>query len=432
MNSSAAVESGVLEPSRIQLLSLLRLRWGWILVQVGATLVAVRLLGQDVEVGPVVAVVLGTVISNLLAAAWQKRQNAPTEWLGTLLVAMDIVLFSVVLHFTGGPENPFGFLYLVPIALGAYTLAGLRIWLLVALTLLCSAALFWLQPDAPHSEHAHHMAHGGHGGAYSLHLQGMWIGLGVAAVFIVGFVGRLSAALRQRDAQLAKMRSSSERNARMASLTTLAAGAAHELATPLGTIAVVSKELGRRLKAEDSKLEEEALLIRQEVGRCREILDRLSASVRGEAATHQSLSDVLGSILEDFPGRERLEIEQDPSAESDAPLALPRAAVVTAVRALLQNALDASSSESRVQLTARRRDEALEITVADEGCGMDAATLEHAAEPFFTTKPEGRGLGLFLASSVAEQLGGSMRVSSARGSGTTVRWRIPANLAHVS
>lgn len=429
MSTEPRVDAGALEPSRIQLLSLLRLRWAWVLVQVGATAVAAALLGQEVRLIYVAAVVVATVLSNLAALGLQRRTEMSSDRLGTFLVALDIVLFTVVLHFTGGPENPFGFLYLVPIALGAYTLAAVRMWLLVGLTLACSAALFWLQPEAAMDAHAHHMmGHSQKGGAYASHLQGMWIALGVAAVFIVGFVGRLSSALRERDAQLSKMRASSERSMRMASLTTLAAGAAHELATPLGTIAVVSKELGRRLKSAHSELEPEAVLIRQEVTRCREILDRLSASVGGEASSEQSVGEVVAAIVKDFPASERVTVT-GMDALRHSVLTLPRAAVVTAVRALLQNAVDASESRAPVELNLRLDEKSVEMTVTDTGVGMDLTTLEHAAEPFFSTKPEGRGLGLFLAASVAEQLGGSMQVSSTPGQGTSVRWQIPANIA---
>jgi two-component system sensor histidine kinase RegB len=427
--SAPGVDPDALEPSRIQLHSLLRLRWAWVLVQVGATAVAAALLGQKVQLFYVALVVVTTVLSNLGALIVQRRAHVPRELLGTVLVALDIMLFTVVLHFTGGPENPFGFLYLVPIALGAYTLAAVRMWLLVGLTLACSAALFWLQPEAPVNEHAHHMmGHAAGVGAYASHLQGMWIALGVAAIFIVGFVGRLSSALRERDAQLGKMRASAERSLRMASLTTLAAGAAHELATPLGTIAVVSKELGRRLKSAQSELEPEAMLIRQEVTRCREILDRLSASVGGEATSKQSLGEVVSSIVDGFPAAERLRITGMDEL-CDVGVSLPRAAVVTAVRALLQNAVDASELAATVELCLRLDGDSIEMIVTDGGAGMDASTLEHATEPFFTTKPEGRGLGMFLAASVAEQLGGSMQVTSAPGAGTSVRWRIPANIA---
>ncbi|MEZ4225546.1 MAG: ATP-binding protein [Polyangiaceae bacterium] len=412
-------------PANIQLQSLLRLRWGWVLVQIGASVVAAALLGQHVPVPVVAAIVLVTVVSNLAAARWLLGSKRGADAVGTVLVGADIVLFTALLHFTGGPENPFGFLYLVPISFGAYTLAPARMWVLVAITVAGSGALFWLSPAADPSRmsHAEHMRHMG---AYSQHLQGMWIALLVAAVFIVAFVTRLGSALRQRDEQLGKMRERSERTARLASLTTLAAGAAHELATPLATIAVVSKELGRRLQSSHSDLAEDAAVIRQEVQRCRDILDRLSATVGGVSTSRHRLAEVVEHVLDGFGARDRVRVTLGEGADSSVDLPLP--AVVTALRALLQNAVDASDADSEVEMSAQVRKGSLEFDVRDRGRGMDADTLDRAVEPFFTTKADGRGLGLFLAVSVAEQLGGAAELQSAPSEGTSVHWVIPASL----
>ncbi|MBX3126557.1 MAG: HAMP domain-containing histidine kinase [Polyangiaceae bacterium] len=411
-----------MEPLRIHLAWLIRLRFGLCLVEVGVA--AAAAWGFALTVQPVVVggVVVATLVTNLLARWLEPRVARIHPGHPALLVALDIVLFTVVLHASGGPENPFGFIYLVPISLAAYMLPPAWMWSLVALILAGSGALFWLQPAEPH---AGHHGHGGHQ-AYALHMQGMWVALGVASIFIVMFVGRLGAALRDRDAELAKEREKAEAAARLAALTTLAAGAAHELATPLATIAVVSQELAKRLRDANvpEALAADARLIREQVARCRTILDRMGAKAgqsRGEGRTHERVAGLFAAALEELPDAGR--VEQRAEGLDGADVWVPKAIVVTALRALLQNALDASSD--RVLLGAALSSDELTLSVVDRGSGMDAATLEHAREPFFTTKEQGMGLGLFLAASVADQLGGRLEIESASGRGTTARLTIP-------
>ncbi len=419
------------EPLRIHLSWLIRLRFGLCLVQIGVALAAAYGFALSVRLPLVVFVVLTTLVTNLIAASRQSRIPTVKPHHPAMLVALDIALFTLLLHASGGPENPFGFIYLVPIALAAIILPARWMWTLVALTLIGSGALFWLRPEDPHAGH-----HGHDMQAYALHMQGMWVALGVASIFIVGFVGRLGNDLRQRDAELAAERVRSERAARLASLTTLAAGAAHELASPLATIAVLSQELVNRLQRADvpPALGEDARLIRQEVARCRAILDRLDArtgQARGDGVSEERLLPLLEAIVSESPGRERVKPKVDP-AWVDRVVVVPRAVVVTAVRAILQNAVEASAGPVELQAELDRNAGGalrLVISVRDQGPGMDETTLEHAREPFFTTKSEGMGLGLFLASTAAEQLGGELDLGSAPGQGTVARWAIPVSEA---
>src|SRR5262249_34698668 len=150
--------------------------------------------------------------------------------------------------------------------LSAIVLAPRRTWALVALSLVCFGALFALHTATPSEEMSSHLGHD------QLHLRGMWVAFGVAATFIVYFVRRVTRALAEREAELTRQRTRGEK---LASLATLAAGAAHELATPLSTIAVVAKELERDVSARspaDQPLVEDARLIRDQVERCRAIL----------------------------------------------------------------------------------------------------------------------------------------------------------------
>src|SRR5262249_33714904 len=183
------------------------------------------------------------------------------------------VLLSALLYLTGGPLNPFSFLYLVQIALAAVILRARFTWALVALSLACSGVLFFAHRDLPLGEttHAEHAA-----GSLSIHLYGMWVAFGVAATFIVYFLMRVTRALAEREAELREVHQKTARNEKLASLATLAAGAAHELATPLSTIALAAKELERQT-AGQSGLAEDGQLIRSQGERGRGILGRVAA-----------------------------------------------------------------------------------------------------------------------------------------------------------
>ncbi|HXU61882.1 MAG TPA: ATP-binding protein, partial [Polyangia bacterium] len=329
--------------------------------------------------------------------------------------------FSALLYFTGGPENPFSFLYLVPIAIAAITLRSAWTWALVFLSLASSAVLFVQHRPLPtNGDHASHMA---------LHLRGMWVAFSVAAAFIVYFLLRVRRALGLRDAELESSRNLAARQQRLASLATLAAGAAHELATPLSTIAVVAKELERQA-ARAGLDPEDVRLMRDEVERCRRILARMRTDAgdpAGERFAKVSVRDLLADCLDD-PAGDRVALSVDDAA-AEAAAALPRRAFAQALRGLVDNARQASPAGTAVSLRvasdAQRRGVVFEI--ADRGPGIPASVLDRVGEPFFTTKPAGRGMGLgvFLARAIVERAGGELSIASVPGQGTTARLWVP-------
>jgi two-component system, sensor histidine kinase RegB len=208
------------------------------------------------------------------------------------VMGLDVLLLTGLLSFSGGSFNPFSCLYLVHIALAAVVLSPRLTWILAAWSLGCFALLFvipaWL-PGSGGAPHAEHMR---------LHLEGMWAAFGVAAGFIVYFVQRVTRALADREAELVAARNLTARNQRFGALATLAAGAAHELATPLSTIAVVAKEIERQLQRRPSSAETvaDARLIREQVTRCQAILAQLAADAgqgTGAAIVPIALADLV-------------------------------------------------------------------------------------------------------------------------------------------
>jgi two-component system sensor histidine kinase RegB len=269
---------------------------------------------------------------------------------------------------------------------------------------------------------------------FPTHLFTMWFaGAGIAEL-VAHYVARARTVLAQRQAQLDEARERAARSERLASLTTLAAGAAHELSTPLATIAVAARELERNAArvAEPAivgaALRDDAQLVRSELDRCQAILDGMSGRASsGVPATLEPMApSALAQLVQDRltdDRRQRLSVEIAPGMPRPSATG---AEVVQAISSLLKNAFDASATTDAVVLRFGVRDAMVRIEVRDQGTGMSADARRRAGEPFFTTKEPGQGLGLglFLVRTFAERSGGTLEFDDV--GGTTAILEIPA------
>ena len=413
---------GERDPDRINFDWLIRLRWAAIvgqLVTIGAVHFAMRL---DIPIAPLLVLVAVELASNLVCALLARRRRPRQAWLAAVM-ALDVLLFSALLYLTGGPNNPFSFLYLIPIALASITVRAAWTWALVALSLACSGFLFAAHEPLPLGDHTRHM---------SLHLQGMWVAFGVAASFIVYFLLRVRRALERHERELDAARAAGQRQEKLASLATLAAGAAHELLTPLSTIAVIAGDLQRDLAQPGAspRAVEDARLVRAEVDRCRAIIERMRADA-GDTAGEGFASVPVAALVETAVGGvsdARVAVRPEiAAAVIDRMLTVPPRAVGQALLALIENAQQASPPGDDVVLRVAPAGGSIRFEICDRGAGMPAEVLARVGEPFFTTKPAGKGMGLgvFLARAVADWLGGEVTIRSAPGAGTSVVFALP-------
>jgi two-component system sensor histidine kinase RegB len=349
---------------------------------------------------------------------------AASALIGWLFV-LDTLGLTAVLMLTGGPTNPLSLLYLVYITLSAMILNQRQTWALGLLASLCFALLFWRYRPIAALEMHHH------GEGVNVHLFGMWLGFAIAALLVAMFSGRISSLLRQHEQSLLRMQEELARKDRLASLVTLAAGAAHELSTPLATIAVVAKDLERYATRTlgDGALAEDSRLIRTEVERCRTILQRLSvegAEPAGEAIEAVNAGVLVSAAQLAFASGSVLRVEAS-QEDLQSVLKVPRHAVQQAIVALVKNAVEASPEGSSVSLATSRSPESIRFEVKDSGTGMSQETLRHAGEPFFTTKEPGRGMGLgiFLVRTLADRLGGRLTFDSSPAKGTCAVLELP-------
>ncbi|MEJ2690997.1 MAG: ATP-binding protein [Deltaproteobacteria bacterium] len=417
---------------------LLRLRWWAICCQITVALTVYFLFSVSYSLALLSLFILFQALSNLyFQYLIQIRQNIPL-WLFGFVMIWDIFHLTLLLHYSGGPMNPFTFLYLIHVALAAVLMPRRWAWGLAILTIACYAVLFVLSDPA--SEEIlknvfRPICHDPPGAINTermgMHLEGMWVAFSLTALFIVFFIGRIQQSLAAHHQMIQKLQQEKEKSEKLGSLATLAAGAAHELATPLSTIAVVANEMNYILKesCENAELGEDVRLIRGQVQQCREILMQLSLDAghqAGEAVEKIALSEFLSTLLQEFDQKTGKRVDLEMQCP-DLDLVIPVEIFLRTLRGILDNALKAAPDQ-KIRLCCKvEKDKAmLHIAVIDLGPGMDEETLARATEPFFTTRAAGRGmgLGLFLAQSVAERYGGGVTIRSPKGEGTTVTFSV--------
>jgi two-component system sensor histidine kinase RegB len=435
---------------------LLRLRWVACAGQLITIGYAAMVFDVRLPLGWLLAVVIGIGLSNaLLTFAWPAMAGKGTadqalahadgtrvDRLFAAVMALDILALTALLYLTGGPSNPFTVFYFVNLALAAVILPARGAWLLVGVALVGLTALFIGHWPLPELSQSRPLAGAPGLSAAPLQTQGLLVALAGCASVVVYFITYVTRELRRREAELRAADQQRARSQRLEALATLAAGAAHELATPLGTIAVVAKELTRHLENVEvpETVHDDVLLIRDELDRCRAILDRMSASAGqavGEESTIVTARQLTEEILSGVRRRAEVVVSVAPGAEP-LQVRVPLQAVAQAMRGIVRNALDASEAthagiagtgqgQCAVGLFVQRAAECLCFEVRDSGPGMPPEVLARAGEPFFTTKEPGRGmgLGLFLCRSVVERLGGTLELRSSPGEGAAAIVRLP-------
>lgn len=401
-----------------------RLRWVAVLGQATAVGVAAGGYGLPIPLRATAFLLAFAALTNAGLYALPPALARRSGLLGGVLV-LDVALLTALLQLTGGAANPFTLFYLVHVAMAAAMLSPVWAWTVAAAGAAGYGWLFsrtgpLLQEDDPMCSVILNLPQ-------RLHVTGMLVAFLIAAACIALFGGRLRRVLQQRETELAAAREAALRQERFTALATLAAGAAHELGSPLGTIAVAAGEIAaaaRRAGGPDELLAD-AELICEEVGRCRSILDRLHEENADQprlvtpAELLREMRLLLGPAVTG-----RLQVSGTETVEG---LRVPVAALAQALATLVRNGAEAGG-DGPVRLRICRRGAVLSFEVEDEGAGLAAAAREHAGEPFFTTKPPGQGLGLglFLVRLLAARLHGSFTLRPATGRGTVATLELPA------
>jgi two-component system sensor histidine kinase RegB len=347
-----------------------------------------------------------------------------------VLLGLDIACLTALIHFSGGPANPFSSLFVIHALVAVVVLPPRHSAAFAVLACLGYLSIFFMATDgrldvAAFDRVGHEMHR-----AVAGHLVGMWISLALTIAAVATFGGQLLRQLRETERALSQAEADALEAKRVASLTTFAAGAAHELSTPLSTIAVVTTELARR--SPTAPLDDAALrdleLIRSEVGRCQRIIQSLrfdvgQVSTPGDLPFERELHGELNVLL----GPQALDRVAF-RAELPAGLGrLPTRALAQAVAALIRNAIEASPAGQPIELRVSATDERLELAVIDRGRGIATSDLPRVQEPFFSQPPDsgGLGLGLFLTRVICDQIQAKLTLRSEVGKGTMATIDMP-------
>ncbi len=449
-SNGAIVSLSNLDPSSLTLRRtvvnlrwLIMLRWVAVIGQLITIAAVVFLLRIEIPFpAAMITVMLLTAGSNLLLHWWTRglSEDAPDtgvnwELLQAMVLIMDILSLTVLLQLTGGANNPFALFFLVNVSLSAVILTPRWAWGLNVLAILCFTLLLirHIEVDELHISPLLRPI-SVMGEVTILHLAN-WLSVATSCSVVVYFLTRLNSELRQQEVSLQHRQLIQAGRERLESLGTLAAGTAHELATPLSTIAIVAKDVEKffeehpiDIPGADDVLDD-IHLIRSQLDRCRVIIDRMASQAGqaiGETIQHISCGDFWKSVLDEVSEPQRVRVVMKPEIAA-ATLYVPPVILSQAMRGFVQNAIDADPSGHEVIVEIQRFAKHWLWTITDRGTGMSEATLRRIAEPFFTTKPTGKGMGLgvYLAKNVVERLEGTIDYQSALGVGTKVTIRIP-------
>ncbi|MDX9739968.1 MAG: ATP-binding protein [Gammaproteobacteria bacterium] len=391
--------------SALNLQRLLLLRAGAVLGWVLALLFVGWQLGISLPFITMSALIAVWCIVSLASWAWLRDREDISDRVFVVQLLLDVAMLGLLLYLSGGSTNPLALLLLLPLIVSAALLPGVYSWIIAVAIIACYTLLLFRYEPLPIPAHEHGLHD------FELHVTGMWLGFVLSAGLIVAFVAKMGSTLRERDRLLSESKQRALRDERIVALGALAAGAAHELGTPLGTIALIAEELGIDHE-DDESLQQRLGLLREQVGRCKRTLTMLSLSAgQSQAASGHCLpvDEYLWEVIERWRAlRPATEVRTDLAGDRPAPVIVAEQTLSQAIISILNNAADAS--RERIELKARWDWERLTLEVCDHGAGLAPAALSAAGKRVFSTKApgEGLGLGLYLAYSVVDRLGGEM------------------------
>ena len=360
------------------------------------------------SIGTISTLVIGFAIINILTQ-WRSHwaKTISEKEFGTHLL-VDISALTVLLYFSGGATNPFISYYLVPISIAAISLPMAMTWAITGLSILAySALLVYYQPFNQLTPH--------HGNAsFNLHIIGMWINFALSAGLITYFVVRMAAALRMQEAELSTQKEEQMQDEQLLAIATLAAGAAHELGTPLNTMKLLIDNLAEEVV--DPEQQQDVATLNQQIARCRTTLQSLvnAASLIEEGSSSIPVAAYVDGLLDSWL-LIRPDVKPDINIDASSPAinACFHPVIQQSLLNLLNNAAEASPEQ--VEVTIHWDERSLYLDIRDYGPGLSPEQIEKMGKPIPSDKPGGLGLGLFLTHSSLNRHGGRVSLSNADG-----------------
>lgn len=400
------IPTGPQDGPRLRLETLIRIRWLAIIGQTVAVLVVSFVLDYEFHLSLCLALIAASAWLNVFLRLRYRASFRLSENAAMALLSFDIIQLAVLLYLTGGLQNPFAILLIVPVVISAATQSMRQIIPLGALAVAVASLLVFFHLPLPWQEQSQLRIP-------LIYVAGMWVAIVSTLAFTAVYAYRVADEARKLSDALTAVELVLQREQHLSTLDGLAAAAAHELGTPLATIALVSKEMIRELPA-SSSMHDDAELLRSQAERCRQILQKLT-SLPEEGDAHIGTLTV-SSLLEEVVAPHRdfgIDIDLAPGSVSGEPVLRRNPGIEYGLGNLVENAVDFASG--KVEVAAEWDDQQISIAIGDDGPGLSAELMERIGEPFITTRrrtPDmirgGLGLGLFIAKTLLERSGATI------------------------
>ncbi|MGB4813184.1 MAG: ATP-binding protein [Methylophilaceae bacterium] len=386
---------------------------GVVMLFLGLVILGLSLAGIPLKLTPLTFGIVSLGLLNMVA--WWRLKSAahPTQYELLCQLIGDTAVFSFIFYFSGGYSNPFIWMLLLPITVASVALRVRYAWLVAAFSIISYTLLMFYHIPLSHLHmHVNSNTH------LDIHLVGMWIGFVISAIIVAIFISRIGQNLRDYDQKLADARESALESERMFALGTLAASAAHELGTPLATMAVINNELSQDLSLKPDTLAQ-LTIMRTQITRCKEILSSITQNAgktRADAGQGVLLLDFINVSIQRWRDtRPATELVVHLAENAFNPTIFVDITLTQAIQNLLDNAAD--ESPERVLFDANWNLEILTIQIRDFGEGLSADAKQKIGTPFFSSKntlseKQGLGLGIYLTQSILARYEGTLNLSN--------------------
>lgn len=405
----------------VRLGTLVLIRWLAVIGQLTALLTVHYILEFDVRPEITLPVVLVSSTLNLWFSLRADRNTRLTEAQSAAHLTFDLIHLTALLFFTGGLANPFAVLMLAPVSVSASILGRISTKFLLAMSLSLVTALAFTPYGLPWN--------GTPPKVESLILLSIWISLCFTLIFLTLYMARVGREGRERARALAATQAALEQEQRLAALGTLAAAAAHELGTPLGTILLAAKELATQWQG-DEQTQADLDLIVEQTTRCRDILAELRQNRTAGDSDHFTYMRPEALLREAGAPHETRGIQVDYNSIGTDPVNMRRTPeLIHALRNVIENAVGFAARKVIINVIWSL--EALDVEIRDDGPGFDAQIVKRLGEPYVTTRQPtpgqdgGLGLGVFIAKTLLERSGANVSFANTtpRGASVIIHWK---------
>jgi len=393
-------------------------------------------------------VLLSIGVVNIYTWMRLKTEDRVTELEIFSQLVIDVFAIASLLYLTGGASNPITWVFLLPLIITAIMLPQSYAWYMVTLTssmytilITYNIPLPSIEPHMPNPESMHanmmhyEMLQQAHAMSdkhyFNLHMFGMWFGFVFSAGLVAFFVVELAKTLRSQERTLAEARESALRDERVVALGTLAASAAHDMGTPLGTMAIVAHELADEYPIHRfPDLHEKMLIMQQQIDRCKQALSVMSASageMRAESGRVMLLTEYIDNVLNQWRTHTpaaKLCFFIPPDVAADAKIIAERTLTHSIIN-ILNNAAEASPPDQGIEFHATWDLDQAVIKIRDYGPGFPPEIAGFAGNQPVISKKHGLGVGLFLTASTIKRLGGTINFANIESGGASVVITLP-------